>query len=100
MPKYTVQPGDTLPSIARALLGDPGRWRELQLYNQHLLVNPADVAAGMQLRLPPGAAIPAALSSKKRGEPSGSAPAGLNRPREQLRGVARAGRRPNKWSRR
>lgn len=63
MATYTVQAGDTLPSIARTFLGTTGRWRELQLYNQHLLVDPSRVAPGMVLRLPPGAALPSVHSA-------------------------------------
>lgn len=97
MATYTVQPGDTLPSIARALLGDPGRWRELQLYNRLMLIDPANLAPGMELVLPPGAAIPATPRTRT-GETAASAPAGLSRTRP-LRAVAR--RRPHpQWSRR
>ncbi len=77
---YTVQPGDTLASVARALLGSVGRWRELQLYNLALLDDPARFAPGMVLRLPPGAAIPA------RSAPS--------EPRRRVRAVARTWKRP------
>lgn len=91
MATYTVQPGETLPGIARSFLGDPGRWRELQLYNQHLLVDPGKLAPGMVLTLPPGAAIPASKPARDR-KPAGSA--GVNRARA-LRRVARSSaRRP------
>ncbi len=88
MSTYTVLPGDTLPSIARALLGSPGRWRELQLYNLEALTNPEWLKPGMVLRLPPGAAIPAQ-----------SAPAPLERPR-RTRAAARSAGRRHAWSRR
>lgn len=92
MATYTVQPGDTLPGIAKLLLGDPGRWRELQLYNQALLTDPSKVAVGMVLRLPPGAAIPAPTAkSPSESIAGGGSDAGRTR---RFRIVARSGRRP------
>ena len=88
MSTYTVQPGDTLVGVARTFLGDGGRWRELQLYNQKLLVDPANFAVGMVLTLPPGAALPARLEATKQ-QTAGAA--GNNRARA-LRKVARSGR--------
>lgn len=85
MSTYTVQPGDTLPQMARTFLGDPGRWREIQLYNRALLVNPANLAPGMVLTLPPGAAIPVQPSARSSG-------GGITRAKP--RAIARAGRRP------
>jgi murein DD-endopeptidase MepM/ murein hydrolase activator NlpD len=95
MSTYTVQPGDTLPSIARALLGSPGRWRELQLYNLQLLIQLPLLEAGMVLRLPPGAAVPA------RSAPSSASrePGTLERT-APVRAVARTGRRRHAWARR
>ena len=88
MSTYTVQPGDTLVGVARIFLGDGGRWREIQLYNQKLLVDPANFAVGMVLTLPPGAAIPGRSKSSKQ-QTAGAA--GTNRARA-LRKVARSGR--------
>ena len=85
MSTYTVQPGDTLASVARALLGSVGRWRELQLYNLALLKDPANFGPGMVLRLPPGAAIPARSASSSK----------PTRSREgRVRAVARSWKRP------
>ncbi|RME63039.1 MAG: LysM peptidoglycan-binding domain-containing protein, partial [Caldilineae bacterium] len=50
---YTVQEGDTLWTIAYRLYGDPTRWQELVEANPELLANPAALAPGMQLRVPP-----------------------------------------------
>lgn len=50
---YTVQEGDTLWTIAYRLYGDPTRWQELMDANPELLANPAALAPGMQLRVPP-----------------------------------------------
>ena len=79
LPTYTVQPGDTLPELGRRFLGDSGRWREIQLYNQALLVDPAKLAPGMVLRLPPGAS--AAPKSTGTSAPS--------KVQDKLRAVAR-----------
>lgn len=87
MATYTVQPGETLPGIARSFLGDPGRWREIQLYNQSLLVDPGKLAPGMVLTLPPGAER----------KPAGGA--GVDRARA-LRRVARSSARRSTFPRR
>ncbi|MEM9883219.1 MAG: LysM peptidoglycan-binding domain-containing protein [Planctomycetota bacterium] len=49
---YTVAPGDSLARIARAELGDAGRWGELFELNAGLLDRPEHVRPGMVLRLP------------------------------------------------
>ena len=54
---YTVQPGDTLTSIAARFLGDPQRWPEVYALNQagaggSLAANPNLIQPGMQLHLP------------------------------------------------
>ncbi|MBX5480263.1 MAG: LysM peptidoglycan-binding domain-containing protein [Myxococcaceae bacterium] len=92
MASYTVQPGDTLPGIAKTFLGDPGRWRELQLYNQALLVDPARLCAGMVLRLPPGAAVP--TPTTRPGASTAGAGSSDGRRTRRLRAVARSGKRP------
>jgi peptidoglycan/xylan/chitin deacetylase (PgdA/CDA1 family) len=50
---YTVQPGDTLGSIARAKLKDPRRWTEIVALNPDVLPDPNRVVVGMTLELPP-----------------------------------------------
>jgi nucleoid-associated protein YgaU len=55
---YSVQPGDTLTSIAARFLGDPTRWPEVFALNQPatggaIAANPNLLHPGMQLRLPP-----------------------------------------------
>jgi hypothetical protein len=49
---YTVRPGDTLTSIARAELGHGGRWPALWLANRNLVRNPDRIRPKMRLRLP------------------------------------------------
>src|SRR5690348_9855772 len=98
MSTYTVQPGDTLPGIAKTFLGDRGRWREIQLYNQAQLVDPAKFAPGMVLRLPPGAAVPGtSTQATNKGGAGSTGTAGASADthrRRRLRAVARSGRRP------
>ena len=48
--KYVVQPGDTLSQIALQVLGDAGRWLELEKLNR--LSNPDRLVIGSQLALP------------------------------------------------
>jgi peptidoglycan-N-acetylglucosamine deacetylase len=50
---YTVQPGDTLGTIARAKLGDARRWTEIATLNPDVLPNPNRVVVGMTIELPP-----------------------------------------------
>lgn len=51
---YTVQPGDTLSSIAKARLNDAAAWKRLQAMNQ--IANPDVLRPGTSLRLPRGKA--------------------------------------------
>jgi len=48
---HTVQPGDTLAAIARRLLGDPGRFREIARLNG--IANPDVIRVGQVLKIPP-----------------------------------------------
>lgn len=51
---YTVARGDSLTRIARQMLQDENRWREIYLLNRDKLRSPdAALEIGMQLRLPP-----------------------------------------------
>jgi peptidoglycan/xylan/chitin deacetylase (PgdA/CDA1 family) len=50
---YTVQPGDTLGSIARAKLGDARRYTEIAALNPDVLPDPNRVVVGMTIELPP-----------------------------------------------
>lgn len=47
---YTARQGDTLISIARAKLGDPGRWQQLATLNN--IRDPLGIRAGARIRLP------------------------------------------------
>lgn len=49
---YTVQKGDTLGGIAKALLGAPGRYTEIFEANRDQLDDPNRIAVGMVLRIP------------------------------------------------
>ncbi|MGE0555625.1 MAG: LysM peptidoglycan-binding domain-containing protein [Gemmatimonadales bacterium] len=48
---YTVKPGDTLRSIAREVLGDGERWRDIFEWNSDKLSNPNQIEPGQVLRL-------------------------------------------------
>jgi peptidoglycan/xylan/chitin deacetylase (PgdA/CDA1 family) len=50
---YTVQPGDTLGSIAKAKLGDARRYNEIVTLNPDVLPDPNRVVVGMTIELPP-----------------------------------------------
>jgi len=50
---YTVQPGDTLASIARKYYGKPHRWKEIYMANQNVLASPDAIKPGQVLAIPP-----------------------------------------------
>jgi len=49
---YKVAPGDSLVKIARTLLKDPNRWREIYELNKSKIPNPDVLPVGVELRLP------------------------------------------------
>lgn len=49
---YKVGRGDTLTSIARNVLKDGNRWREIYELNKDKLASPDDLEEGMELKLP------------------------------------------------
>ena len=49
---YRVAPGDSLYAIARALLGNGNRWRELYAANRGKLRSPSVIRVGMTLTIP------------------------------------------------
>lgn len=49
---YIVQPGDTLGSIARELLGDGRRWRRIYAANRDRIEDPHELTPGMELVIP------------------------------------------------
>lgn len=52
---YTVKENDTLSHIAKSLLGDSSRWRELYELNKNAIGNPNLIYPGQTLKLPGGA---------------------------------------------
>jgi nucleoid-associated protein YgaU len=50
---HVVKRGDTLSGIAKALLGDAGRWPEIVELNKNLIKNPNMIKTGWKLRIPP-----------------------------------------------
>ena len=49
---YVVKPGDSLSKIAKELLGDANRWKEIFEANQDTLKDPNLIHPGQELRLP------------------------------------------------
>ena len=56
---HIVRPGDTLETLAARYLGSPGRWREIAQANPGI-ADPDLILPGQRIRIPPGAAAPAA----------------------------------------
>jgi murein DD-endopeptidase MepM/ murein hydrolase activator NlpD len=77
---YTVKPGDTLMSIARAVLGDASRWREIFDLNTDRLSDPGLIYPGQVLRVT--AAPPAAAETAAAPEPA-RLPPDMPRPQPQ-----------------
>jgi len=50
---YVVERSDTLISIARNVLGDGSRWREIYELNRERIANPNHITVGLELRMPP-----------------------------------------------
>ena len=50
--KYTVKVGDSLSKIAKDLLGDPNRWKEILEANKDKIKNPNQIAPGLELVIP------------------------------------------------
>ncbi|HSO53365.1 MAG TPA: LysM peptidoglycan-binding domain-containing protein [Actinomycetes bacterium] len=46
---YKVKQGDTLSGIAKKQLGDANRWPEIHQLNRDVVLNPNDIALGMEL---------------------------------------------------
>jgi nucleoid-associated protein YgaU len=52
--EYTVEPGDTLRSIAAQVYGDPDRWSQIYDVNRDSIgPDPDSLRVGLRLRLPP-----------------------------------------------
>ena len=51
---HTIEPGDTLASIAEKVYGDPTLWRRIYEANRETIGdNPDNITVGTQLRIPP-----------------------------------------------
>src|SRR5215469_8037036 len=55
---YTVQPGDSLSTIAAHTYGKAADWPAVWWVNRHQMANPNLIAAGQQLRLPARGQVP------------------------------------------
>ena len=73
---HSVRAGDTLTSIARASLGDAGRWRELYELNRDRLASPNALPEGLVLPLEPTAVISDGAATAPQGVISNNGAAG------------------------
>lgn len=77
---YTVKSGDTLSHIAKSLLGDSSRWREIYELNKDTIKNPNLIRGGQVLKLPSDVTglVPQRISSssKKSSKSSNTAKSG------------------------
>ena len=72
-----VQNGDTLEKIARKVLNDGRKWRELYEWNRDQLPDPGRLRVGQVLKVKESAAIkPAALTEVQRPHAEAKLPAG------------------------
>lgn len=62
---YVVAPGDTLTTIARNVLGDGSRWRQIYELNKDKIKNPDVLLEGTELKLPDNGAKPATAAPKR-----------------------------------
>jgi nucleoid-associated protein YgaU len=49
---YTVKAGDNLQKIAKQLLGDASKWKEIYEANKDLIKDPNVINVGMELEIP------------------------------------------------
>lgn len=71
---YTVRSDDSLYSIARSLLGDGNRWREIHTLNARLLGPDAVIQPGMVLQIPADARAQTRRSTQREQERTASRP--------------------------
>ncbi len=50
--KYVVKAGDNLSAIAKELLGDANRWKEIWEANKEAVPNPNTISVGQELLIP------------------------------------------------
>jgi nucleoid-associated protein YgaU len=62
--EYTVQAGDTLEKIARKVLNDGRKWKELYEWNRDQLPDPGRLRVGQVLKIKEAAALKAASSTQ------------------------------------
>ncbi len=78
---YVVTSGDTLTSIARSLLGDGSRWREIYDLNKDKIKNPDNLLEGAELKIPANGPKPAPTATTRLATtPKPAAPAATAKP--------------------
>jgi nucleoid-associated protein YgaU len=50
---YTIQPGDTLSSVAKQMYGEAHLWRIIFEANRDILDDPGQIHPGQELKIPP-----------------------------------------------
>jgi LysM repeat protein len=61
--RYTVQPGDTLSSIAQRFYGSPADWQRLYQANKSVIANPNAIYPGQVLNIPYGSSASSTTST-------------------------------------
>jgi LysM repeat protein len=84
---YTVQPGDTLSSIAQRFYGNPADWAYLYDVNSAVISNPNDIYAGEVLKIPSDPPANAASYAPKDAKTSSSSGTTLTTSATQLSGT-------------
>ena len=68
---YVVKEGDSLSVIAREVLGDTNRWKEIWEANKDAIPNPNSIKVGQELRIPVESTALPPLEGKPEGRVGG-----------------------------
>ncbi len=69
--KYVVKAGDSLSAIARAVLGDVNRWKEIWEANKQAVPDPNVINVGQELLIPVESTELSPLEGKPQGRVGG-----------------------------
>src|SRR6185295_6399250 len=75
--EYVVQAGDTLERIARRVLNDPNKWKDLMEWNKDRISDASKLKVGMVLRIHGGTQPAYHPTERWRGNPTGTIRANL-----------------------
>lgn len=96
--RYTVKDGDTLSHIAKCLLGDASRWREIYELNQGTIQNPNMIRAGQELVLPDDASGTVSKRTSSSANKSGSGQGSKNSTASQSNSTGSGAKMPESVS--